>query len=300
MRTSRSQLFTIIFLVFTTFTTAWPWPRWLPELDALVVRQESSDQPSATPTKASATNTNKDSTITPAPSNSDSNSDKNSKTDGGSQTGSGTSKASFGKTTLTGDETKKESATKTASETEKTSYDARLPAGGVAMITPAVIDGEQYYKIGDFVTFAWNYTSLEATPTAVNILASCKANAQTYTIAANQTITNATQSVVWDTGSYQQSALSKPLLTEKYTLIIYDADSEVTAQAQAGYLAVFNQYTFGMYERQKYVPWNEFICATCSGALGDMEMRAIGMALGMGALTVLSFTWFVGGTGIIW
>lgn len=168
------------------------------------------------------------------------------------------------------------------------------------MITPSVFDGEQYYKIGDFVTFAWNYTSLEATPTAVNILATCKVNNQLYTIAMNQTVTNATQSVVWDTGNYQKTALADPLLTEKYTLIIYDAQSAITDNARSGYLAVYNQYSFGMYTPQPYVPLDQYVCVTCSGAFGDMERRMMSMVFGMGFLTVLSFTWFVGGTGVIW
>lgn len=169
------------------------------------------------------------------------------------------------------------------------------------MITPSVFDGEQYFKIGDYITFAWNYTSLLATPTAVNIMATCKANNQMYTLAMNQTIqANATQSIVWDTGNYQKTAIADPLLTEKYTLIIYDAASAITENAKAGYLAAFNQYSFGMYTPQPYVPKEEYQCVTCSGALGDMERRMMAMVFGMSAVTVLSFSWFVGGTGIIW
>jgi len=168
------------------------------------------------------------------------------------------------------------------------------------MIEPALISGAQYYKIGDFVTFAWNYTSLLATPTAINVMATCTVNQQLYTLAANQTIGNATGAVTWDTGAYQSTALSDPLLTETYTLIIYDADSSISATAQAGYLAVYDQYTFGMYTPQAYTPLGEFQCATCSGALSDMERRALGMVLGMSLITVLSFTWFVGGLGVIW
>jgi len=181
-----------------------------------------------------------------------------------------------------------------------TAFDPRLPAGGIAMITPAVISGPQYFKIGDYVTFAWNYTSLLETPTAINIMATCTANQQLYTLAANQTVGNATGAVTWDTGAYQSTALSDPLLTETYTLIIYDAQSSISATAQAGYLAVYDQYTFGMYTPQPYTPLNEFKCATCSGALSDMERRALGMVLGMSVITVLSFTWFVGGLGVIW
>ena len=44
MHTSRNlQLYSIIFLLLSTFTTAWPWPRWLPELDSLIVRQDSGN-----------------------------------------------------------------------------------------------------------------------------------------------------------------------------------------------------------------------------------------------------------------
>jgi len=116
----------------------------------------------------------------------------------------------------------------------------------------------------------------------------------------NQTIANSTGAVTWDTGAYQATAVGNPLLTQKYTLIIYDAESSISAQPQAGYLAAFNSYTFGMYTPQPYTPLNEFKCATCSGALSDMERRALGMVVGMGIITVLSFSWFVGGLGVIW
>lgn len=43
MRTQRSLVFSILFLVLATFSAAWPWPRWLPELDSLVVRQNGGD-----------------------------------------------------------------------------------------------------------------------------------------------------------------------------------------------------------------------------------------------------------------
>lgn len=192
------------------------------------------------------------------------------------------------------------SSNKTTTGTQHTSYDARLPAGGVSMLTPAAISGQQYFKIGDFVTFGWNYTSLEATPTAVNVLATCTANQQLYTLAANVTVSNATNAVTWDTGSYQQTAASDPLLTNIYTLIIYDAASDISATAEAGYLAVQDTYTFGMYTPQPYTPLSDFICATCNGALGPMEKRALGMMFGMCVLTVLSFGWFVNGLGVIW
>lgn len=283
MRAARNlQLYTSIILLFlSTFTAAWPWPRWLPELDSLIVRADNESQNSTSVPTASATNTDGSTA---------------SSTQSGKMTGSTGSVKQTGSTSGTKVTGK---ATTTAKHTS-TQFDARLPAGGVSMITPAIISGPQYYKIGDFVTFAWNYTSLLATPTAINIMATCTANEQLYTLAANQTIGNATGAVTWDTGAYQSTALSDPLLTETYTLIIYDADSSISATAQAGYLAVYDQYTFGMYTPQPYTPLGDFQCATCSGALSDMERKALGMVFGVSVITVLSFTWFVGGLGVIW
>lgn len=165
-------------------------------------------------------------------------------------------------------------------------------------MTPAATE-TSYYKIGDYVTFAWNYTSLSATPTAINIMATCTENSQLYTIAMNQTVSS-TGAIVWDTGKYQSTAVQDPLLTETYTLVIYDAASSISATARAGYLSVFDTYTFGMYTPQPYVALDQYVCATCSGALSSMERAALKMVLGMGLVTVLSFSWFVGGTGIIW
>ena len=58
------------------------------------------------------------------------------------------------------------------------------------MITPAVISGPQYYKVGDNVTFVFGYTNVLATPTAVDVLATCTANQQMYTMAMNHKVSN--------------------------------------------------------------------------------------------------------------
>jgi len=122
------------------------------------------------------------------------------------------------------------------------------------MVTPAAIAPSQYYKIGDYVTFAWNYTSLSVTPSAIDILASCSLNQQLYTISLNQSV-GPTGAVTWDTGEYQATA-TIPLLTETYTLVIYDAGQDITSIPQAGYLAVQDQFQFGMYSPQPYTPLN--------------------------------------------
>ena len=165
------------------------------------------------------------------------------------------------------------------------------------------MSGASYYKIGteagkNFVTFAWNYTSLLVTPTAVDILASCSLNQATYTIATNQSIpADGTQAVTWDTGEYQATATLQ-LLTETYTLIIHDAAKDVSATAQAGYLGTYEQFTFGMYVPQSYTPMADWVCATCSGAMSSMERQTLSFLFGMVALTVLSFGWFGGVAGI--
>lgn len=120
------------------------------------------------------------------------------------------------------------------------------------MVTPGALAGSQFYKVGDYVTFAWNYTSLSQKPSAIDILASCTANQATYTIAVNQSA-DQTQ-VVWDTKNTPSGQV--PFLTEKYTLLIYDAESSVSAAPRAGYLAVFNSFSFGMYTPQPYVPFS--------------------------------------------
>lgn len=122
------------------------------------------------------------------------------------------------------------------------------------MITPAATEGSQFYKVGDYVTFKWNYTSLSVTPSAIDVMASCTANNQLYTIALNQSV-DPTGAVTWDTGKYQKTA-SVPLVVETYTLVIYDAALDATATAKAGYLGVFDQYQFGMYTPQEYTPLN--------------------------------------------
>ncbi|TGO53350.1 hypothetical protein BCON_0125g00160 [Botryotinia convoluta] len=306
MRAQRSfQLYSIILLCFSTFVAAWPWPRWLPEMDSLIVARADSSSSSATDNTASETaSATASATTAPKSTNTASETGSESATDSQSasktSSGSGTNKATTSGSKTTSGTAKSGSSKSTASSGgNSTSYDASYPAGGISLLTPAATS-TAYFKIGDYITFAWNYTSLEATPTAVNIMATCKANAQLYTIATNQTVSNSTQAVTWDTGAYQSTAVGNPLLTETYTLIIYDAESSISAASEPGYLSVYDTYAFGMYTPQPYTPLSDWVCATCSGALSDMERKALKLMFGMGVITVLSFTWFVTGLGVIW
>ena len=126
-----------------------------------------------------------------------------------------------------------------------------LPPGGANMLTPSALAQTTYYKIGDYVSFAWNYTSLSIPPSKVDVLVSCTANSATYTLKSNASFEK-TGSVVWDTSP--DITGTAPLLTETYTLVIYDAQKAITDVASAGKLGVTDDYHFGMYIPQKYTP----------------------------------------------
>jgi hypothetical protein len=165
------------------------------------------------------------------------------------------------------------------------------------MITPNAYS-TQYYKIGDWITFAWNYTSLSVTPSAIDVYATNTLNSQLYPIATNVSVANSTQTVLWDTNNYQASA-SASLVMATYTLIVYDAAKSESATASPGYLGTQDTFSFGMYLPEVYSPIQEDQCITCNAALSSMERMTLGFVLGMAALTVASFTWFAGVAGLI-
>lgn len=142
------------------------------------------------------------------------------------------------------------SGTETGEAAQTTDVDPRLPPGGVNMVTPGPLS-TTYYKIGDTVTFAWNYTSLSVTPSKVDILVSCSANNAMYTISSNASF-DKSATVLWDTEP--DASGTAPLLTETYTLIVHDAAKDISATPEAGHLGSYNQFYFGMYVPQLYTP----------------------------------------------
>ncbi|KAF2795276.1 hypothetical protein K505DRAFT_416571 [Melanomma pulvis-pyrius CBS 109.77] len=187
--------------------------------------------------------------------------------------------------------------TSTRTKKTQTTFAADLPAGGISMITPAAIAGPQYYKVGDWVTLAWNYTSLSITPSAIDIMATCTANQATYTLAVNQTVEKTGGAILWDTGAYQSSA-SIPLLTETYTLMIYDSESSPSAAPKPGYLGLANGFIFGMYTPQPYVPWSEFKCANCNSGLSAFETLTLKALLITSGTTIFSLLYFAASFGV--
>ncbi|KAJ5373852.1 hypothetical protein N7517_005858 [Penicillium concentricum] len=283
-------------LLLGTISSAWPWrPYGVLLGDSLDKRADTAETTAetseTTADSSSASKTSAGTTGTTTGTNTDATTDTKTGTATDSETtDTATDSETTGKTT--GTKTGKSKTTATTS----ISIDPAAAAGGVSMITPAS-SSTTYYKIGQDVTFVWNYTSLSVTPSAVNVVASCSLNSMKYTLSSNMTVKQ-TGSVVWDTGKYQKSA-TIPLLTASYTLIIYDASKDIGDAASAGHLSSQNGgYVFGMYTPQSYTPLNQFKCATCSGAMSETSRLAIKFTVGMAVITFASFTWFAGSAGV--
>lgn len=167
------------------------------------------------------------------------------------------------------------------------------------MLTPAATDDYQLYKLKkEFITFAWNYTNLQGTPTAVDVLVSCSAASQTWTLTQNMTFTTKA-AYVWDIEKFQNENIKSQLPTQQYTLVIHDSDSAITEASEPGYLSPFTNFVFGLYMPREAVPLSIWECVSCSGAMSMMEVRALSGVLAMSAVTVLTFTWFVAGFGAL-
>ncbi|KAH7037845.1 uncharacterized protein B0I36DRAFT_359485 [Microdochium trichocladiopsis] len=285
----RSQLVAVA-LALAPLASASAWANILPDMDAIVVRrQDDSTKTTATngpqqtnPPAGQSTTAKPSGATTKGPITTDLN------TGGDEPTGSsGTVKGSG-------------SQTKSATSTKATMFNPQDPAGGVVMVTPAASLGMPLIMIEETsaATWVWNYTSVQGTPTAVDVLVSCS-NLQTITLTRNMTY-KSPQTFTWDHAEYAQTAVSNQLLTDKYTLVIYDSNSAPTDVAEAGYLAPFNQFVFGLYARKPYQDLADgWQCVTCNGALGSLERSAVGFAMSMSIITILSFTWFVGGFGAL-
>lgn len=267
-------------LLFSTVSASWWWSP-LGE-NALARRQNNNDNTSS--------GNNNDETTTGGASASRTATDGDSSA---SATDSGSEESTSG--SRTGTATRSGSESRTSNSTRTTLVDPRLPAGGIQLVTPAATGGSQYYKVGDFITFEWNYTSLSNTPAAVDVYATCSLNQATYTIASNMSVEE-TGRIIWDTGDSASNTDPFPVAT--YTLIIHDSAKDPSQVASAGDLAAYNQFRFGMYTGQPYTPLNEFKCSTCSGAFSLHERQALGVLTVTAVVTVLSFSWFANGFGL--
>ncbi|KAM0800027.1 hypothetical protein BDR22DRAFT_275540 [Usnea florida] len=280
----------LTFFLLLSITSAWPWPPSYRDIEGLILRRQDGSKNDASTTSSSASPT-KISSAASKTTKADSKSDSSSDSKSASGTAASKTAKASGTAAATSGAAASASGTQTAAATTQ-SVNPVLPAGGVNMITPSALAQTTYYKVGDYVSFAWNYTSLSITPSKVDVLVSCSANSATYTLQSNASFEK-TGSVVWDTAP--DTTGTAPLLTETYTLVIYDAQAAITEVASAGKLGVSDDFTFGMYIPQKYTPLADWTCAVCSAALSDTERQALKFMFGMCIVTVLSFTWFVSG-----
>ncbi|ROW12638.1 hypothetical protein VMCG_00377 [Cytospora schulzeri] len=278
--------FTTALLSLTPVVSALAWPQWLPDIDNFVVRRADNAAATASTAAASAT--------AAAAATNDAADATNLNTAG--ITATGTSDAASG--TITGDASGTATGTgKDDSDKNSTSVSVSsgAGAGSAVILTPLTTMTSAYYRIGEFVTFGWNYTNLQVKPTAVDVVVSCTTVSETWTLTSNMTF-ETKGSFTWDTGAYQSSAVAQPLVVEEYILYIYDADSAISASAGPGSLTAAAAVTFGLYTGQPYTPMQSgWVCATCSGALSSNERQALGLLFTMAGITVISFTWFVTG-----
>lgn len=198
----------------------------------------------------------------------------------------------------TGTQTEEPTITGTGTRTnaESTSIPFDAQAGGINMITPAAIAAAtSLYKVGDYVTFSWNYTNLLAEPTGIDVIVSCSAPEQalTWTLTANMTF-ETEASYVWDTNENQD----QDYIPEMYTVIIKNSDSDITDIAGPGVLAAHTGATFGVYTPAPYQDYDEWECVGCNSAPPSTERQALGFALTMSVITVATFTWFTLGLGL--
>ncbi|KAJ5731193.1 uncharacterized protein N7483_005701 [Penicillium malachiteum] len=270
------------FLLLGTIASAWPWSNYGELLGNGLLDKRADSNTTTSASTSEQTTTVASQTSTGSTTDTKTASDQ---TTGGTSTGTSTG-------TTTG-----KSDTKTAKSTTTSSISIN-PAdaeGGISLLTPDSTT-TTYYKIGEKITFVWNYTSLSVSPTAVDVVASCSLDSMTYTVTRNMSM-EPTGTAIWDTSKYEGNA-TVPLLTASYTLFIYDADKSLSDTASAGYLGSNVGYAFGMYYTQSPTSLNGFFCVTCNGAMSEMQRQGLKFVVGMALITFLSFTWFAGTFGL--
>ena len=189
----------------------------------------------------------------------------------------------------------------TAAKTKTTGHKTFAPdspAGGVNMLTPAAnADPSPLYKISDYVTWSWNYTSLQGTPSAIDLLVSCSSASATWTLTQNMSFATNVD-YVWNTTN-QANDPQQPLGVNIYTLLVKDSSVQITDSPEPGYLGTYAGFTFGLYTAQPYTKFPDWTCpGSCSFALSMHDRQALGLAVTMSIISVLSFTWFVSGLNL--
>ncbi|RYP03863.1 hypothetical protein DL764_004842 [Monosporascus ibericus] len=273
------------------------WSNLLPDVGALVMRQDDATTTAERTTETTRDNDSEPTTTRDEDRTTTRDGDRTT-TDSPRPTGDETTTTGRGPTTTnlnTGGRTTGTRSGSDSSEPTRTTFNPIDGAGSVVMVTPGITDAFPLYKIENPtpITWVWNYTQLQGTPTAIDVKVSCSVASATWTLTQNMTF-QSPATFTWDTENFQ-TAGQDPLLTEEYTLLVHDSDGSPTDQAEPGYLAPFDGFRFGLYHKGENVSLTEWECVTCSAANGDLDRKALGFAVSMSAITVLTFTWYVAG-----
>ena len=181
----------------------------------------------------------------------------------------------------------------------RTRFNPNVGTGGVSMITPVTtIEPTPLYKISDYVTFSWNFTSVRGTPSGVDLLISCQAASKTWTLSSNMSYATDI-AYTWDTND-QANDPQDPLLQELYTLIIKDSEAEITDVPSAGYLGAYTGLTFGLYQGAQATSYRDWLAANpqFANAATKPGSHATTVALAVTMATMAGFTWFTVGLGL--
>ncbi|SPO01078.1 related to WSC4 Cell wall integrity and stress response component 4 [Cephalotrichum gorgonifer] len=179
--------------------------------------------------------------------------------------------------------------------TSTETFDVMDPVGRASFITPNIYMGPPLYKAGDEITWVWNYTNLQAEPTAIDLILSCTRQSMAWTLTGNMSFQDPA-TYTWDS-KVQATDPSQPLLTEEYILIVKDSDTEIGDTGKPGYLGRTDQQ-MNIYLPRDPVSQADWNCPTCNSAPPELDPRALKFMGTMCLLTVLSFTWFVTGLNL--
>ena len=132
--------------------------------------------------------------------------------------------------------------------------------GGITVTDPPQTADPSFYKIAahESVTFGWQFTSLEETPSKLYVVASCSSNSNTYPIAPSPAgIDGKATNVTWYPYGYGKSAQANgqpALVAGKYRLVVYDDRGAGAAIKPGGVFNPNNEVEFSLYYPKAYTP----------------------------------------------
>ncbi|MCJ1331669.1 hypothetical protein MMC10_008360 [Thelotrema lepadinum] len=280
-------------VVYISLAVAWPWPPDLQKIGDALVRRQDSSSASSQPAKSSQAKSS-GTVVASTADGTKSAAESTAAASGSSVSKSAKPTASASDSAAASTNPPSKTTAKDSSSTglaAATSIPPNAPPGGISLISPAALT-TTYFKIGANITLAWNYTSLLAPPSAIDVYVTNSVS--TYTLTQNASVA-ATPTVFWDTKQYEGQ--ENPIQNAFYTLAVVDAGAGgITAAPSPGHLSPFGvNAQFGLYATQAYVPLADFVCPNCNGAISSTEIQTLKFLGIMFSITLLTFTWFANG-----